>query len=283
MVKVKECVGEPFQTKYGVPQGSVLGPLLLTLYTAPLSKIISRHNVCHHLYSDDTQIYITLSKSEPEMSLVLLQDCLLDVGDWMRSSKLKLNPDKTEVLLFGTKLHRKEFMKHFPARNLGVVFDGGLNFRKHIALVCRSCYYHIRDLRRLRWCLTSEVSKTIAAALVSSKLDYCNGLLYNVTNRELNRLQRVQNCLARVVTRFPRFFQNNTPSKVVALASCLFWNKISDLFSPYATIRQSILRKCLNLRNVLVIFAHLTKMCYLFLGLRPKRVKDLFSVAAPIL
>ena len=79
----------------------------------------------------------------------------------MRSSKLKLNSDKTEVLLFGTKLHRKEFMKHFPAkllditgtdsaRYLGVVFDGGLNFRKHISLVRRYCYYHIRDLRRLR-------------------------------------------------------------------------------------------------------------------------------------
>ena len=118
MVKVKECVGEPFQTKYGVPQGSVLGPLLFTLYTIPLSKIISRHNVCHHLSADDTQIYITLFKSEPEMLLALLQDCLLDVCDWMRSSKLKLNPDKTEVLLFGTKLHRKEFMKHFPAKVL---------------------------------------------------------------------------------------------------------------------------------------------------------------------
>ena len=72
--------------------------------------------MCHHLYADDTQIYITLS--EPEMSLALLQDCLLHVGDWMRRSKLKLNPDKTEVLLFGTKLHRKEFIKHFPAKLL---------------------------------------------------------------------------------------------------------------------------------------------------------------------
>ena len=134
--------------------------------------------MCHHLYADDTQIYITLSKSEPEMSLALLQYCLLDVGDWMRSSKLKLNPDKTEFSLFGTKLHRKEFMKHFPAklldqeitptysaRNLGVMFDCGLNFRKNISLPCRSCYYHIRDLHRLRQCLTSEVSKTIAKRL----------------------------------------------------------------------------------------------------------------------
>ena len=228
MVKVKKCVDEPFQTKYGVPHGSVLEPFLFTLYTTP-SKIFSRHNVCHHLYADDARIYITLSKSEPEMSLALLQHCLFDVGHWMRSSKLKLNPDKTELLLFGTKLHRKKIMKHFPAklldqeirptdsaRNIGVVFDGGLNFRKHITLACRSCYYHIRDSRRLRRCLTS-VSKTIATALVSSKLDYCNGLLYNVTNRELNRLQRVQNCLTPVVTRSPRV------SRTTPLLKSLHW------------------------------------------------------------
>ena len=86
MVKVKECMSEPFQTKYGVPQGSVLGPLLPPLYA--------------------------------EMSLSLLQDCLFDVGDWMRSSKLKFNPDKTEVLLFATNLHRKKFMKNSPAKLL---------------------------------------------------------------------------------------------------------------------------------------------------------------------
>ena len=89
---------------------------------------------------------------------------------------------------FPAKLLDKKITPTDSARNLGVVFDSGLNFRKHISLVCRSCYYHICDLglRRLRRCLASEVFySTIATALVSSKLDYCNGLLYNVTNREL--------------------------------------------------------------------------------------------------
>ena len=91
--------------------------------------------MCHHLYADDMQIYITLSKSKPEMSLALLQDCLLDVGDWMRSSKLKLNPDKTEFSLFGTKLHRKEFMKHFPAKLLDQEItptDSAQNLGSHV-------------------------------------------------------------------------------------------------------------------------------------------------------
>ena len=182
-----------------------------SLWTCLHHSVISRHNICHHLYDDDTQIYLSLSKTDPEMALSLVQQCMQDVSDWIIASKLKLNPDKTEFTLIGTKSQKDKFKKYFPtklldqdvtptdlARNLGVEFDKDFNIKKHIkSLSIMLLSYTCR-------CLTAAVT-TIATSLVSRKLDYCNSILYNTTNREINKLQSVQNCLARVVTRSPRF------------------------------------------------------------------------------
>ena len=141
----------------------MLGPVLFTLYTTPLSAIISSFDINHHLYVDDTQIYMSLSVSNAKEFLEKLQHCLIGVSPWTTGSKLKLNPSKTEFLLIGTKLQREKFLNNFPclllgqdtnpstsAKNLSVLFDSSLNFRKDISQTCRACFYHIRDLRRIR-------------------------------------------------------------------------------------------------------------------------------------
>ena len=104
-----------------------------------------------------------------------------------------------------TRIPSQNITSAASAKNLGVTFDKNFNFRQHISQTCRCCFYHIRDLHRIRRYMSLSITKTIATALVSSRLDYCNSLLHNIAIKDITKLQRVQNCLARVVTRSPRF------------------------------------------------------------------------------
>ena len=134
----------------------------------------------------------------------------------MSCNKLKLNPDKTEFLLIGHERQRSKYLAMFPvdllgvkttsakaAGNLGVLFYSNFSFRSHVSAVCRSCRYHIRDLRRIRRYLTFDSAILLAHALVFSRLDDCNSLLLVIADKEIVQLQRIQNSLARVVTKKP--------------------------------------------------------------------------------
>ena len=106
-VKIEDTFSDKVTLSYGVAQGSVLGPVLFTLYTTPFSAIISSFDINHHLYAEDTQIYMSPSVSTAKESLEKLQHCLMGVSAWMTGSKLKLNPSKTEFLLLGPNFNEK--------------------------------------------------------------------------------------------------------------------------------------------------------------------------------
>ena len=169
-------------------------------------------------YADDTHVYIELSQSDTHKSISNLSECLTDISLCMKASRLKLNSDKTEFIIIGIKLRRHKLSNHFPVklldndicpsdsvRNLGVVFDSDFSYHKHVSIICKSCFYQIRDFRRIRRHIPLSTAKTISNALISSRLDYCNSLLNNIAKQDLSKMQRVQNCLARVVLRAPRF------------------------------------------------------------------------------
>ena len=156
----------------------------------------------------------------------------------MSTTKLKLNPDKTEFHLIGNERQWSKYLSMFPiflgvrtypaksARNLGVIFNKNLNFRSHISAICSSCIYHIRDLRRIRRHLDLDSAKL---CLVSSRLDYCNSILSGIADTDLTKLQRNLNRLARVVKRSPPFNRSVPPLRFLHWLPSPFQDLLADL------------------------------------------------------
>ena len=193
---------------YGVPQGSVLGPVLFTLYSQPLSDVIFVHNCDYHKYADDTE----LSKSAPPDQFLSVQSCIQtcidDVLLWMNSNKLKLNTDKTEVMPVGSasclesvdsecaNIGGNSVPFKTSVKYLGVHLD---KTQKHISSICCASFLELRRIASIRPYLSQSAAARLVAAMVISRLDYCNSVSIGLPADQIARSQRVQNNVARLV------------------------------------------------------------------------------------
>jgi len=135
-----------------------------------------------------------------------------DINDWTRASRLRLNPTNTQIMWLGTsqqldkitvrdvQLLSTEVTVVDSARNFGVIIDSQLSLDAHVAAVCRSGYYQLRQVRPVTRSLSADAAKTLVQVFISSRLDYCNALLYGVSDGLMCRLQSVQNAATRLVT-----------------------------------------------------------------------------------
>ncbi len=236
-VRLDSFTSSAFPINCGVPQGSVLGPILFSLYTSPIASIVAGYSVNQQQYADDTQLFVFLSPSTLDTNLAQLYACLSSIRGWFLQNGLALNPDKTEAICLGTVGRRKSLSQltsvHVTdslvdlsdhTKLLGVILDCGLNFDAHTSNVCSSSYFHIRALRRIRPYIDLETSKTIASSIIGSRLDYANSALYGMPLRNIQRLQRVQNSLARVITA-------NQSANSQSLLASLHWLPIQHRIS----------------------------------------------------
>ena len=88
---------------FSVPQGSILGLLLYVLYTAELFHVVARHQLRLHMYADDSQVYVSTPADDATAALASLSADITDINDWMKASRLRLNPSKKQVMWLGTK------------------------------------------------------------------------------------------------------------------------------------------------------------------------------------
>jgi hypothetical protein len=212
-VQIEGITSELVSMLCGVPQGSVLGPMKFCLYLLPLGAILRHHSVSYHIYADDTQLYISFEMKDPKAALSKLNTCISDIRTWMISNKLKINDSKTEFLVI-TSPHMKPVLQDISicvgdsyispsvkACNLGVIFDKFLNLEAHVSTICRSTCFHLKNIGKVRKLLTHDSTAQLIHALITSRLDYCNALFYNMPASLIYRLQKIQNLAARILTK----------------------------------------------------------------------------------
>jgi hypothetical protein len=214
-VRVGQSSSEPVELNYSVPQGSVLGPQWFIIYTSPVCDIIQKYELHHHIYADDTQIYLSFDASQEAAteSIHRLESCIQEIRQWMKINFLKLNDNKTEFILIGsqqklnkiTDLHITIGDSVIPpaeqVRNLGVIMDASMTLTSHVSSIIKSASFQIRNLGRIRNFLSEQATEQLVHAFITSRLDMGNSLLAGLPKNQIHRLQLKQNMAARLVTR----------------------------------------------------------------------------------
>ena len=212
-----------------MPQGSVIGPLLFNLYSSDLATIAQRHNLSFHQYADDTQLYSSCVSGETEQLQNRLSDCVDEMAAWMESNSLKLNRSKTEAIWFSSlrkviKLPTKQIriLDTFispseSVKSLGVFMERDLSMNSHISKMLQAGFSALRQIRSIKKCLSYESLKTLAVALILSRIDYCNTLLAGLPEKQLCRVQSLINTTAKLIRATKKFDHTTPVLKKVAL------------------------------------------------------------------
>jgi hypothetical protein len=202
----------------GVPQGSVLGPVLFSVYLNGIGKILDKHGISYVLFADDIQLVITVDPKQINVALLKLEDAICELITWLNGHSLSVNPSKTELLLVGTKqqiskcptpiilrLNESSIQPSVAAvRNLGVWFDSNLSMQFHINRCCSRAFFFVRSIARMRRFLTITNRMKLVKSLVLSQLDYGSVTLHGIRNEDIDRMDRVIKAAVRMVLRLHR-------------------------------------------------------------------------------
>ena len=199
----------------GVPQGSILGPLLFSIYINNLQSV--PRNCLTQCYADDTKLQMSFKVRDCPIAVNNLNSDLLLIRNWCFNNFLLLNPDKTKLMVFGTRqllaklpdfrisLLGKKLVPASSAKDLGVVLDPHLTFDDHVLKTISSCVSSLAQISRIKHVFDRNQLVMIINVLVFSKLLYCSTVWSNTSGKSISKLQLVQNFAARIITGTGKF------------------------------------------------------------------------------
>ena len=206
---------------HGVPQGSILGPILFSIYINAPPGIANSRSL--ESYADDSKLFLSFVDKEMGDAVKRLNEDIRMVASWCCNHSLLINPEKTKLLLMKTRqllpklpddfhvtLLGKEIYPVSSAKDLGIILDKFLSYDDHITEVVSKCVAALYRINSVKHLLDTKTIVTLIKTLVFSKLFYCSSVWSNTSKKNIDRLQKVQNFAARLVTD-TRKFDHITP------------------------------------------------------------------------
>ena len=259
-VKINSSFSQPYPLNFGVPQGSVLSPILFSIYLRPLSKLLQSYTLLkYNIYADDIVLHTFATNSTQNN---YFQDCINSTTNWLTNNNLLINSNKTKLINISRT--RTAFPNIYigtdnitpitSTKYLGITISQDLSTEIHVKDILKSASYNVYNLKKIRPFISLNTAKILSTSLIISKLNYCNSFLYKINTTLLKKCDSVINRCIRIIFKIP---YTDYSTSISELGSKINWHNT----------KQSIIYKILTITHKAIVFKKLCIyiICYSYL------------------